>query len=81
MNIIIIIYTLCILYYIYIIYLIIYIVFFLTSVSKCACFKAFGRAAAFPYRLRKTQGVTVCAKGRGSPLDGGWPGLPLNREV
>ena len=70
-----------IIYYIYIIYLIIYIVFFLTSVSKCACFKAFGRAAAFPYRLRKTQGVTVCAKGRGSPLDGGWPGLPLNREV
>ena len=65
--------------YIYIMY--IYIVFFLTSVSKRACFKAFGRAAAFPYRLRKTQGVTVCAKGCGSPADGGWPGLPLNREV
>ena len=48
--------------YIYIIYLIIYIVFFLTSVSKCACFKAFGRAAAFPYRLRKTQGATVCVQ-------------------
>ena len=63
------------------IYTYIYIVFFLTSVSKRACFNAFGRAAACPYRLRKTQGVTVCAKGCGSPADGGWPGLPLNREV
>ena len=43
--------------------------------------RCLGRAVAYPYRLRKTQGVTVCAKGRGSPLHGCWPGTPLNREV
>ena len=66
--------------YIYIYMIYIYCVFPDIHLQTCML-RCLGRAVAYPYRLRKTQGVTVCAKGRGSPLHGCWPGTPLNREV
>ena len=71
----------CMYIYIYVyIYYIYYCVFPDIRLQPCMLGSLWTCCCIFE-RLRTTQGVTVCAKGCGSPVVDGGPGLPINREV